>query len=405
MPKDEYITLEQAQTRLLENTPTVQETETLPLDEALGRVLHEDLRARIHQPPFDRSPLDGYALLHADTASASPSAPARLRITQRLYAGDAPTGPLQPGEAARLMTGAMLPPGASCVIRQEDVREEDGIVYIPRPMKEHENYIFHGEDVAEGELLLRRGELLEPAALGVLAGQGYTQATVCRAPRVALISGGDELAPRGMPLPPGKIYDSNAVLLSGRVRSLGGIPTQVHCADDPDTLAETIEALMEHHDLIITTGGVSVGEKDFMPTVGRRIGGELLFRGVGIKPGGPALATNKNGRMLICLSGNPFAAAATFELLAAPVLCKLAGRAHPLPQRAKAIVAEGAGFGKSSPGRRFLRARVAGCSVHIPDGHASGMLASLIGCNCLVDVPAASPPIQAGAEVELVLML
>lgn len=400
---DEYITLEEAQDRLMAATPAVTETETLPLGDAPGRVLCEDIRAAIDQPPFDRSPLDGYAMRHADTTGASAEAPAALTITQRLYAGSAPQGPLAPGECARVMTGAKLPAHADCVVRQEDVREEDGRAYIPTEMAAHQNYVFAGEDVKQGQLLLEAGALLEAAAIGVLAGQGFTDATVFRRPRVAVISGGDELAPPGSPLPEGKIYDSNAVLLGARVRALGGEVTATHCEDDPDSLVAMIESLMKTHDMVLTTGGVSVGEKDYMPAVARRIAGQLIFRGVGIKPGAPALAATRDGRVLICLSGNPFAAAATFELLAAPVVCRLAGRAAPLPRRARAVTKSA--FGKESIGRRFIRAQAAGCEVAIPEGHASGVLGSLIGCNCLIDIPAGSPPIPVGAEVDIALML
>lgn len=400
---DEYITLEEAQQRLLDASPTVSGTEMLPLAKAQGRVLSEDIFAKIAQPPFDRSPLDGYAMRHEDTAGATAAAPARLRIAQRLYAGSAPTGPLSPGECARVMTGAKLPSNATCVVRQEDVREEDSAALIPQQMEKHQNYVFAGEDVTEGQRLLQRGDLLSAAALGVLAGQGFTEVPVFRRPRVAVISGGDELAPPGTGLPEGKIYDSNAVLLAARVRDLGGEAVPAHCEDDPDSLVAMIEGLMEEFDLVLTTGGVSVGEKDYMPAVGRRIAGELIFRGVGIKPGAPALAAAKDGKLLISLSGNPFAAAATFELLAAPSICKMAGRAQPLPQRSTAITQSA--FPKESIGRRFIRARLTGCKVAIPDGHASGMLGSLIGCNCLIDIPSGSPSIPKGAEVDVALML
>lgn len=400
---DEYITLEEAQRRLLEACAAPTDTETLPLAMAQGRVLAGDIHAPISQPPFDRSPLDGYAMNHGDTAGATPASPARLAITQRLYAGSAPTGPLGKGECARVMTGAKLPENATCVVRQEDVGEEDGAALIPCEMGEHQNYVFAGEDVAAGQLLLEKGGLLSAAALGVLAGQGFTEIEVLRRPRVAVISGGDELAAPGAALPEGKIYDSNAVLLAARVRDLGGEALAAHCEDDPDSLVAMIERLMEDHDLVLTTGGVSVGEKDYMPAVGRRIAGQLLFRGVGIKPGAPALAAAKGGGLLIALSGNPFAAAATFELLAAPAICALAGRAAPLPLRSRAVTQSP--FPKESVGRRFIRARLEGCRVAIPEGHASGMLGSLIGCNCLIDLPSGSPPIPAGAEVDVVLML
>lgn len=400
---DEYITLEEAQQRLLDVWTASAGTVSLPIPEAEGRVVAADILARIDSPPFDRSPLDGYALRHADTVGATAEAPAHLAITQRIYAGSAPSGPLAPGECARVMTGAMLPENASCVIRQEDVQEDGSNALIPFPLKEHENYVFAGEDMPKGERILEGGAVLDAAALGVLASQGFTEVTVFARPSVAVISGGDELVPAGTPLPPGKIYDSNAILLSARARALGAKVTVAHCEDDPDSLVEMIERLMETHTLVLTTGGVSVGEKDYMAAVARRIAGSLIFRGVGVKPGAPALAAEKDSKLLICLSGNPFAAVSTFELLAAPVICKLAGRKNPLPLRSRAVTQDA--FKKESIGRRFIRARLTGCEVAIPESHASGVLGSLIGCNCLIDIPAGSPAIQKGAEVDVVLLL
>lgn len=398
-----YIELEEAQSILLAATPAPVRTENVLLDDALGRVLAEDVVALLDTPPFDRSPLDGYALCHEDTLGATPERPARLRVAQWLFAGDAPKGPLARGETANVMTGAMLPPGATCVVRQEDINADEDEVRISFEMKAHQNYVFAGEDVKKGTLLIPTGCRVDAAVLGVLATQGCTQVTVYPKPGITSISGGDELVRPGITMPPGKIYDSNARFISARLKTLGARVGTAWCEDDPDSLVRKVTELWEENDLVITTGGVSVGKKDYMPAVATRLAGELLFQGVHLKPGGPALACEKNGKLLLCLSGNPFAAAATFELLGAPVCRKLSGRTDPMPKRARGYMREA--YPRPNPGRRFNRARINGRDVYISEeGHASGMIGSLVGCNCVIDVPAGNPGLSVGDEVEVVMI-
>jgi molybdopterin molybdotransferase len=172
--------------------------------------------------------------------------------------------------------------------------------------------------------------------------------------------------------------------------------------DEPARLTESCAALLAQCDLLITTGGVSVGSRDYMPQVGERLGAEQLFYGVDMKPGSPMLAFLARGKLMLCLSGNPFASAATFELLARPALRGLAGDAAPVPARVSGVLREA--FGKRSDTRRFIRARMAGGNIYLnPGSHASGGLASLTGCNCLVDIPAGSGPLCAGDTVQAVM--
>ena len=183
---------------------------------------------------------------------------------------------------------------------------------------------------------------------------------------------------------------------------LGGEPcVSERAGDDPEEIAPALETLLESQDLVITAGGVSVGERDCMPQAGERLGAEALFHGLGYKPGGLTLALLKGGKLILCLSGNPFAAFMSFELLAGPVFRKLAGLKEPRLARLQAVLR--GNFSKPSPNRRFLRARLAGGEVFLErEGHASGSLSSLTRCNCLVDVPAASPPLVDGSAVEVI---
>ena len=377
--------------------------ETVPLLTAAGRIAARDVTAGIDQPPFDRSPLDGYAVRHSDIAEATKERPVILRVTARTWAGDPPAAGVLPGEAVQIATGAPLPAGATCVIRAEDTGRAGDSVRIFRSHGEGENICLRGEDVRKGRLLLRRGERIDSPAVGVLAGQGKTQAAVFRKPAVGVLSTGAELLAGGETLRPGKIYDSNQYYLAARLLELGATPVQgKRMPDHPGELTVELEALLECCDLVLTTGGVSVGERDCMPAVGERMGCTRLFHGIDLKPGGPALALLKNGKLVLCLSGNPFAAAATFELLAAPVVRALAGLENPRWRRVRGLLQTP--FHKASPGRRFVRAKLVGGDIFLPeDGHASGSLSALSGCNCLIDIPAGSPGLAKGMSVEAVL--
>nr|WP_317323496.1 gephyrin-like molybdotransferase Glp [uncultured Flavonifractor sp.] len=377
------------------------EPEQLPVMRALGRTLAADVAAPMDQPPFDRSPLDGYALRAADIAGADREHPIRLPVVDTLYAGDAPRRPLGPGQAIRIMTGAMLPEGCDCVLRQEDTDRGDPVaVYAALPS--YKNYIHRGEDYRAGSLLLNAGARLDAAALGVLAGAGITEVPVCRRPRVGVLTTGDEVVEAGQPLPPGKIYGSNQVLLLARLAELGISAAGRHAADSPAAVAEAMAELLADCDLLITTGGVSVGDKDIFHQALPLLGAERVFWKVNLKPGTPAMFSRYGGKPILSLSGNPFAAFTTFELLARPLLAALSGEPHLLPQQRQALLTTR--YGKPSPRRRFLRGRYEEGRVELPEGHSSGQLASLLGCNCLVELPAGSPPAEAGQTVQVWLL-
>ena len=214
------ISLEEATARLLDRTPVLEE-ETVPPLEALGRCLTRGVRSSIAQPPFDRSPLDGYALLAADTEQASPASPAVLRVVDRLYAGDTARIPLLPGQAARVMTGSMIPDGADCVIRQEDTDLGTSLVRVFKAASAGSNYCRAGEEYGMGAELLSPGRRIDAAAVALAASAGTTGLTVSRRPRVAILVTGDEVLPPGRPLPSGKVYDSVSAYLLARLRQFG----------------------------------------------------------------------------------------------------------------------------------------------------------------------------------------
>ena len=396
------ISLEEAEALLTaELSPLGQEV--LPARDALGRTLAADITAPMDQPPFDRSPLDGYALRSADIAGADRDHPAVLAVVDTLYAGDQARVSVGPGQAVRIMTGAMLPPGCDCVVPQEHSNRGNPVgVYTALPP--YQNYVYQGEDYKAGSVLLTKGTRLDAAALGVLASAGLTEVPVCRRPRVAVLTTGDEVvAPGAAPLPPGKIYGSNLALLLARLAELG-IPavSGQQIGDDPQAVAKAMERLLEGCDLLITTGGVSVGDKDIFHQALPLLGAERVFWRVDLKPGTPAMFSRYQGKPILSLSGNPFAAFTTFELLARPLLSALAGESHLLPCKRRGVLATP--FSKPSPRRRFLRGRYEDGEVTLPEGHSSGQLASLVGCNCLVELPAGTPPAEAGQQVQVWLL-
>ena len=361
--------------------------ENAGLDEAVGRIAAAPLCARMDQPPFDRSPLDGYALHSADTAGAGEKTPKTLPVVMKLYAGDAPTVALPAGCAARIMTGAPLPAGADCILMQEltDGGEENVRIYAE--LSHNANVVFRGEDIAAGALIADAGTVLTPAHLGVLA------------------TGSELLAP-GETLAPGKIYDANGIQNAARLRQMGFAVQRRHCSDDPALIVAELEELLTGCDAVVTSGGVSVGQKDYLPVVLESLGAEPVFSGVAQKPGSPMLAAKVEGKLVFCLSGNPFAAAATLEQYVLPALLRAAGRLEKgciLPRTKRTLTT---GFSKASKGNRYLRAKASGGTVAIPgegnaEAHSSGSLSAMIGCNCLVELPAGSGPVKPGEEVEV----
>lgn len=398
------LALQEAIDILLDHTGRVEETEQVGLWDARQRVLSEDAVAGHSQPPFDRSPLDGYAVCSGDIAEASEENPVRLEVIDEICAGSVSDRRVVPGTAIRIMTGAPIPEGADCIVKQEDTDYGEDAVWIHRKGKHFGNYCFAGEDFRKGETVLRKDCLLNAVEIGVLASLGRKKVSVYRKPRAAVISTGDEVMCPGRELLPGKIYDSN---LYTQVLQLESYGAEVVCRewapDDAACVAERIRAMIDHVDLIVTTGGVSVGKKDIMHDVLKLLGAERLFWRIAIKPGMPTLAALYQGKLMICLSGNPFGATVNTELLVRPVMAKLTGRQDLIPRRTRAVILNA--YPKRSPVTRYIRAFYQDNQVRMADGsNDSGILSTMSGCNCLVEVPAGTQAVQPGDEVTVVLM-
>ena len=401
-PDRQEIELEDALAHIALTTP-IAGVETLPLHLAHNRILAVDVVANTDHPPFARSPLDGYALHAEDIALASPDAPAVLTVVDRICAGGVPACAVARGQATRIMTGAVMPDGANAVVRQESTDYGDETVAVYHPLRPGDNVCLRGEDFFAGSVLVSAGTKLNAAALGVIASGGVAFVSVRVLPRVALMVTGDELAAPDTDglLPPGKIYSSNFTMLSARLVELGFAPVlSVQLGDDPQVAAQWIADALPDIDVLITTGGVSVGDQDLFHEVMPLVGAGRVFHGVNLKPGTPAMFSQVDGVPVLSLSGNPFAAAATFELLARPLLAAVSGDLSILPRCVLAPL--DTAFAKQSAARRFVRGTLLDGRVSLPAGHASGQLRSFLGCNCLVEIaPGAHPQIGDVVTVHL----
>lgn len=400
----ENIELELALQIIDESVNQISNTEKINIEEARGRIIGEDIYAPINQPPFNRSPLDGYALKSEDALGASKSNPIKLKVVDEVFAGGNINTILKNKQAIRIMTGAEIPEGADCVIRQESTNYDMNEVEIYSELKRYENYCFAGEDVKKGSKLISKGEKLTYIHIGLLAVMGITQVLVQRKPRVGIISTGDEIISGGQTLGKGKIYDSNRVTISMRLLDFGcEIVSSKIMSDEVHYVSEEIHNLIDKVDVIITTGGVSVGKKDIMHEVIKTINANRLFWRVKMKPGTPAIYSIYKNKPIISLSGNPFAAIATFEIMGKELIYKLTGDIDLKQIRVKSIMEDD--FLKPSKGRRIVRGIYRNNKVYLPQGgHSPGMMSSMIGCNCLIDIKPGTKHLLKGDEVDIILI-
>ncbi len=393
------ISLEQALNILMDHV-THGKTERKTLEDCLGLVLSEDVYALLDMPPFSRSAQDGYALCSKDSIGATGENPVKLKVTGKIYAGDHLDVQVRPGEAVRIMTGAMVPAGADCVLRQEDTDEGEDVVQIYKEVEPSCSICFKGEEYKKGHTLLHAGTKIDAAALAVASGNGIMELPVYRRVKAAVVSSGSEVVEPGTPLTPGKIYNTNTVYMKARLHQLGAqVMMSRTVGDELEIMEEALKEAANQAELVITTGGVSVGQKDLTEEALLSIGAEILFHGIAIKPGMPTLAAEKDGVLFIGLSGNPFSAAIPFEMFVREILSLKMGDPD-LKLRREALTAV-TGFSKNSRRRRFLRGKAEGKEVWLPDQQANGQMRSMVGCNCLIEIPAGSGPVKAGDKVEV----
>ncbi len=362
--------------------------ESLPLASAVGRVAAERLLAPADLPPFDNSAVDGYALRSEDTLAASPGSPCALECIGVLAAGDTPKRPLPPGTCLRIFTGAVIPPGADAVVMQEDVTVEgEARIQITTPLTPMESVRPAGEDVRMGTPVLVPGQILSPGRIGLLAACGFGEVTVHRRPRLALLTSGSELTSPGESLAPGRIYDSNSALLAA-LAAQAGFPV-TFTARIPDTPELTMARLLEAaraSDAIVTTGGVSVGDADFLRPAMAALGGQVDLWRVALKPGKPFAFGQLEGARWFGLPGNPVSAFVTWQVLALPALRRLAGHRNVEPRSQPATLAEP--MVNRGDRRSFLRVKLdAAGNVSLAGRQGSHIQSSLADADALLEVP------------------
>lgn len=377
-------------------------TELVPFDRAAGRVLAAPLRARGATPPFDAAAMDGWALRRADLAGEGPWT---LRAAQRLAAGDAPAGPLAPGAAARIFTGAPVPPGADAVVAQERIAAAGGLVLVHARPAEGENIRRAGEELRSGAPVLPAGRRLAAREIAAAAAAGHDRVAVRPRPRAALLVTGAELRPAGAALSGGAIRDVNGPMLAAALAAAGAPPVaSERVGDDPAALAAALVRLAATADLVVTTGGVSVGDADHLPGAIAAAGGAALFRGVAMKPGAPLSFGRIGGAAWLGLPGNPLAAYVGWTLFGRLALDRLAGVEGARPRSRLAVIEAPL---SRKPGRCELRpARLAGQDgagrevIALAAATRSARATDLAAADGLAFVPADCDALPAGALIE-----
>ncbi len=394
------IALEEAQKIIRNHTSQMLETVFINVEEVNGCILAEDVYARIDQPPFPRSPLDGYALRACNTEGASLDQGVRLKVIEEIDAGQYPKKEVGEGEATRIMTGAPIPNGADCIIRQEHTDCGEITVEIYKELKVFDNYCFRGEDVEQETLLLRKDTKLNFLHIGILCAQGIAQVKVYRKPRVLLITTGDEVVSYKDELPLGKIYNFSHYALKQRLLDCHAEVFGFHIEDSEEKMCAFIKMYAKNCDLIVTTGGVSVGKRDILHQVYALLGIEKLFWRAQIKPGSPAMFGVYKETPIISLSGNPFATLVTFDLLVREPLAVLSHDSSVAIQYQEAVLQDD--YKKYCPARRYIRAYVENHKVYLPsDNQMSGSIMSMGKCNCFIEVPSESKGLYIGDVVRL----
>jgi len=371
-----------------------------------GRIIGENIFSPRNIPSADNSAMDGYAVRHADTKGTTKEKPLKLKIIEDIPAGKIARKKIKKGEAARIMTGAVIPEGADSVIRQEDTKKDGQTVTIYITAKKGEHIRFAGEDVRKGELVVKKGSLLRPAHIGMLAALGKAFISVYRKPRVAIMSTGDELVDIKTIPPPGKIVNSNSYSLAAQVLECGGIPVILGIARDKKTDLQNKFKTALDSDLIISSGGVSVGDFDFVKNVMGEIGNAMHFWQVAMRPGKPLAFGAIEGVPLFGLPGNPVSAMVSFEQFVRPSLLKMQGHKKIFRQTIKAVCAEE--IQKKEGFKHFIRAVVKKEKdkyvVSTTGDQGSGILKSMVTANALIVMGEKETRLKKGAKVSVQLL-
>ena len=400
----EQIELEVAIEQLTKQIQPQMNMKTVSILKARNHHLASDIYASLNVPSFNRSAMDGYAVKASQTLGATKERPIKLKVMAEVFAGDYLSEQAPQNQAVRVMTGAYIPDGFDAVIRQEDTDFGELQVSLFAEVVPFQNYIKIGEDIKVGQLMIKKYTLLTPLHLGILASLGVAEVDVLEPLRVGIISSGSELVIPGQSLNEGQIFDSNRYVLEAKLREMNvDVIFSEKISDNDKELAEVIHNQINRVDLIVTTGGVSVGKKDMMHAAIERLGAIRLFWRIKMRPGTPVLASLYQDKLILSLSGNPFAALTTFELLFRPLIAIAMQDEGYTCKRQEALLMND--FSKKSKQRRFVRAYYVSGHVFLPTNeHASSVLSSMLDCNCFIDIKAGTEALDKGAKVEVVLL-
>jgi len=385
--------------------------ETISIHSSDHRRLAEPVIAKHPVPAFDKSPYDGFALRSEDTAHASENNPVELEVIEHIGAGHVPEKKLRAGQATRIMTGAQIPDGADCVAMFEVCKsyEKNNKQYISikRKMEADQNIIQKGSEMSEGDILVEKGTLINPGVKALLATFGYDQVQTAKKPLIAVIATGTELLEVNEPLQPGKIRNSNAYMITSQIERAGGIAKYIgKLPDELDSSFDKIRQTLEEVDILITTGGVSVGDFDLMPEIYEKLGAEILFNKVAMRPGSVTTVAVKGSKLLYGLSGNPSACYVGFELFVRPVIQHALLNKYVYLKRIKAILADD--FPKPNPFTRFVRSYITydhtNVYVHLSGMDKSNVVSSLANASSLMVLPGGTRGFKQNDVVDVLLL-
>jgi len=390
IPKDEALAVFLAEIR------PVEETERVPVHLAGGRVLAETVYAGMDVPPFDRAAMDGYAVQAASTENP----PQELRCVEYLYAGMVATRTVAPGTCAEIATGAPLPPGADAVVMVEVTRKDGDRIFVDKSVKVGQHVTRRAADIQAGEAAVLAGTLLTPARVGAIAAVGVAEVAVYRRPRVKVGATGNEVARPGEAISPGQIYDINTYSLYALLHSIGCEVTMLDpCVDDVGSLKDAIRGALDA-DLVVLSGGSSVGERDVLQDAFADLG-TILFHGVAIKPGKPTMLARIQGKPVVGMPGYPTSCLSNGYMFLVPALCKMARR--PLPPTMKVRVPAVERLASMADKHQLL-------TVRMHDGGAigafkeSGVITSMSRADGFVEIPVGQAAVEAGQEVEVTFL-
>lgn len=402
-PLSNLVPLSTATERLLRAVRPVDGEETVPLDASVGRVSARTYRATRPVPPFARATWDGYALAARSSHGATATRPLRLPIVGEVYAEGAFDRTVRPGESVAIATGAPLPPGTDTVVIFEEVRVEDGRLLLDRRLEPGERMAEPGEDFAKGSLVARRGQVLSPADVGGLAATGSTEVAVRPRPVVPILPNGNELLAPGEPPAPGHIFETNNLTLAAAVRAAGGIPRPLPpVRDDPVAIEAAIRGALSNSDMVLVTGGSSVGERDYLPTIFPKLG-RMLFHGIAVRPGKPTLAVQVGRKVVLGLPGHPTSCLSNGFWMVLPALRRLAGLPGPGWIDGRARMAEAYPV-RPSEFATVVPLRVDGGRAR-PTFRDSSAISSLSGANAFLLLAPRSRGLRGGQTVALHYLL